>query len=74
MPVVLFFGDGRISEFPAGVDVETRHDGFVHVLRYGPQPPTVESMATFRATDVALAQIYRHGALIAVVPGNRSAA
>jgi hypothetical protein len=56
------------------VDVETRHDGFMHVLRYGPQPPTVESMATFRATDVALAQIYRHGALLAVIPGARSAA
>ena len=74
MSVVLFFGDGQISEFPAAVDAEKLDDGFVHVLRYGPQPPALESMAAFRANDVALAQVFRYGALVAVIAGDQSAA
>jgi hypothetical protein len=74
MPVTLFFGNGSISEFPAAVSVEKCEDGFVHVLRYGPQPPALESMAAFRATEVALAQVYAHGTLTEVIAGDRPAA
>ena len=72
--VTLFFGNGQISEFPAAVGAEKRGDGFMHVLRYGPQPPALESMAAFFASSVTLAQVYdRIGTLIEVIPGDRSA-
>ena len=74
MPVILFFGNGCISEFPAGVDAQKLDDGFGHVLGHGPQPPAIESMAAFRATEVAIAQVYRQGALVAVIAGDRSTA
>jgi hypothetical protein len=73
MAVTLFFRNGQICEFSAGVAVEKR-DGFVRVLRYGSQPPAFESVAAFKSTDVALAQAYQHGTLVEVVEGDRPAA
>ena len=75
MGVTVFFGNGQLGEFPTAVGVEKCEDGFVHVLRYGPQPPALESMVAFNATDVAFAQVYDYGGVLtAVITGDRPAA
>ena len=71
MPVTLFFGDGRVEDFPTATMAEA-HNGHIHVSRYSPQV-TLDWIAILPMAGITLAQVYARGTLQRVVTGDRTA-
>ena len=60
MPVTIVFYDGRIMTFP-GADAVDKQDSSLLVSRLNPSTGCCESLGTFVAKDVSIAQIFEHG-------------